>query len=559
MAYTPLTLTAVDYLSKPPGTLGFTNTRRAEHLSSYTALPVIAAANKVLGKDTGVSINVTNFPAVINLKGGNSGMTQYIVGADTPILSAGNAKFAQAWGMATGYIAQINEVINATKNSASHNAVFKGNDAAMSGNLTLVSTDLQKFATDLGNTGELFDNPSDPYSNPVRVARKILKANGRLFLVPALLNNGLTQVEVDILDSDNEVSNIIAKKIYDAFTKVTAETLTSILDLMSIKTTGLMTLADLFDLRKMFPSSYNTLLAKVKNGNVLLFSKTPIRKDNLLYVPDVIIPEDLTIQLTAFATSLQQVIGINNLTMASVTKTAQAIQTSAGQSAVTNATKAVSSDTASSLTGIFATGSGDTNTLVLADVLGVSIGYSHYDLFAPLVSELNALEPKLTSIVNACNAAELPATTCAAAKAAYDADNTNTTKLAAYNAAKATLQPYITAIESEVTAVYNANKAAADKCQTYWTKLNNRINNEESHQVKAFIVLDNLQNNPTNVLTFSQGLHKVGEDTIPGNQRMVLEHITDTTAAGQTVIACMKEGQNIKQMQQNGLTTTNFI
>jgi hypothetical protein len=85
-------------------------------------------------------------------------------------------------------------------------------------------------------------------------------------VVLALMASGLTNAEVEQVSNNTNVTTSQQQKIYAAFNIISGIDLESILVSLNCKTQGLETLADLLNIKKLFPNSYETLTVPVYNA-----------------------------------------------------------------------------------------------------------------------------------------------------------------------------------------------------------------------------------------------------------------------------------------------------
>jgi hypothetical protein len=326
----------------------------------------------------------------------------------------------------------------------------------------------------------------------------------------------------------------------------------------------------LFDIEILFSKSYTTLTTPTKTGKKFI---SKILITDLLQDIDYIIPNAQTIELAAFASSLQQIKGINNLSIATIVKTANSLENTKDLTAVESSSAAVPASVSESLNNKYALGTDEGNKLLLADVLGTSIGYVHGDVYEKLVTEISTIASSLSQLITIIDSAMPTAVTANTARIAYETAlaastaapldtikaATTASALTAYNAAKTAQLPFRTLLLSEVNNIIASNPALVIRCNKLSAILAKRIQHEAQFQADAKIALANLQHSNTAVLQFAKALHQVGNDKTIAGPRMILTQLITTATDGQTLIACMKEGQNIKQLQNNGLATDNFI
>jgi len=139
-----------------------------------------------------------------------------------------------------------------------------------SADITGVSLSTKDFGKDLINLGKAFSFADiDSFGLPSNLLKLIASQNAiSQDLSLALLASGLSSSEIAELVSGN--SSLLSEEqelnIYGAFLVITGENLQEILAPLQCKTRGLDRLADLLNVKKMFPNSYQSLTVPKYNG-----------------------------------------------------------------------------------------------------------------------------------------------------------------------------------------------------------------------------------------------------------------------------------------------------
>lgn len=164
-----------------------------------------------------------------------------------------------------------NQSINTVENSNTFlDGTYSNMDDLISADIAGVSLSSADFGTDLENLGNAFDlKQIETFGLP----SNLLKTLGKNLAVTAdltvaLLAAGLTTNEIS--DISSGVAGTIPKEkeqqIYGAYLIITGENLAHILAPLQCKTLGLTTLADLLNVKKIFPTSYPSLTVPVYNA-----------------------------------------------------------------------------------------------------------------------------------------------------------------------------------------------------------------------------------------------------------------------------------------------------
>lgn len=134
--------------------------------------------------------------------------------------------------------------------------------------VTNVSLSPQVFGRDLINLGKALDLSTIwTFGYPSNLLATLKKYNALTASVSvALLSTGLTTLDIDNISNNTNVTKEQQQKTYAAFLIITGVDLAEILVSLNCNTQGLVTLADLLDVRKMFPNSYQTLTVPLYNA-----------------------------------------------------------------------------------------------------------------------------------------------------------------------------------------------------------------------------------------------------------------------------------------------------
>ena len=162
-----------------------------------------------------------------------------------------------------------NKAIMAAQNSLDFlEGTYSNMNDLISADVTHVSLSPQIFGRDLINLGKALDLSTIwTFGYPSNLLATLKKYNAITPSVSvALLSTGLTTTDIDAISSNTEVTTEQQQKTYAAFLIITGVDLAEILVSLNCNTSGLVTLADLLDVRKMFPNSYLTLTVPLYNA-----------------------------------------------------------------------------------------------------------------------------------------------------------------------------------------------------------------------------------------------------------------------------------------------------
>jgi hypothetical protein len=178
--------------------------------------------------------------------------------------------FCGSFISAASFIDYSNKSIMTAQNSLSFlKGTYSNMDDLTAADVTNVSISLPLFGKDLINLGKALDLTTiETFGYPSNLLATIKKYNGlTASLRIALLSSGLTVTEVNQVTDNVNVSKLQQQQIYAAFLIVKGIDLAEILVSLNCNTPNLDSLADLLDIKKMFPNSYQTITVPVYNAN----------------------------------------------------------------------------------------------------------------------------------------------------------------------------------------------------------------------------------------------------------------------------------------------------
>ena len=533
-----------------------------------------------------------------------------------------SGKFSQGYMAVQSYIASTNNYINSSVNANQYlGPTFTNMDNLVTGGITSVSTDLESFGIDLDKQGELWNTAKlDLYGTPAGLLQQIsAKAGiqGRTF--PALQNvmlaMGMSAADINNLITDNRVGvfnptgitnnefDRAQRLAYNAFTMISGDALTQILDILDVTTPNITSLEQLLDPVKTFPLSYTSLLAPGPNGPVPIFGADGSVNSSIApivnsYLPAAtgcdelgkIIPPADAVANKAIQVSLQQINNISNVplpdlaeaVLGAVNNPWLATNEYLPNDVVSNgspvpvyyrATQEVPAGTDINNTAYWTpTTLGGLSTMAglpLIQVQTTPVDTSVTDYFATNVATGTGPDGTIT--------------TYDVLGLALDADdfaaqlNTATTAIDALQTAGslATLNTAYTNIllaandAAVITEIGNANAAISalsaspyvTTLNTAWVYMANLMNLSARYTTEAGIDYFNLQSgDKISVYGFVQNLSQYGLLTADQDAAEFLNNLADTiTLGGQAIVGAMREGRNQARLAANGIYNANQV
>lgn len=222
-----------------------------------------------------------------------SGFSNLIQQTGTAYLGDGDiGRFAQGFLAVQGYVSTVNSFVNSVSNSQTYlGPTFTTMSDLVTNNISRVTTDIPKFAVDLRNTGLLINTGNlELFGTPAGLLQQLATVSGATgSSLPGVIDqlkntgnnpnrSGLTDAEINTLASDNRVSlfnprgvsaltfDQLQKTAYQAMADVRGAELQDVLSVLDISTPDIDTMADLLDLQKIMPNSYQTLQVPTAAG-----------------------------------------------------------------------------------------------------------------------------------------------------------------------------------------------------------------------------------------------------------------------------------------------------
>jgi hypothetical protein len=177
--------------------------------------------------------------------------------------------FVGSFIAAGSFIDYSNKAIMTAQNSLNFlEGTFSNMNDLITADVTNVSLSTSVFGRDLINLGKALDLSTIwTFGYPSNLLATLKKNNALTpSLSVALLAVGLSPTEIDQISSNTNVTKEQQQKVYSAFLIIAGVDLAAILVSLNCNTAGLVTLADLLNVKKMFPLSYLTLTVPIYNA-----------------------------------------------------------------------------------------------------------------------------------------------------------------------------------------------------------------------------------------------------------------------------------------------------
>jgi hypothetical protein len=489
-------------------------------------------------------------------------MTEVVLNSANAMLTADVSRYLQIYGPSLGYQATANQFINSGNNAGPINETFVDMDALTTGGLSLVNADTNKFGEDLQDLGVAI-NPGD-ISNlgfPSTLLRQIFNAGGLLpVLRTALIENGLTDdILAEVAESTQPLTGNIERLIYTAMQTVTGNDLAQVLQLLDVRLTTLSSLASLLDPSRIFVRSRSGLRLLIgqtpqplylADGSINQSLETEFDTDDTYLLLKKIIPADQALANRALSRSFFQIKNVLSLSLPEISVAAISVQPNTGLESINNLTQAVSPDTVQAVTESIAgditvtgnltvpAGSGPKGSLYLADFVGTPAGYPHTTRLDSTKNTIDEMRERqeLDGVIAVFD--DMFALLQTAGP--YDDEFANV---------------LIPAANQAISSVQSNYAKQADSLNESFDLMAAQLVREPVNQTRAGIDLTNIRANNTPVLmSFAQNLHTIGQDESEfGPLYIISETANQSTPGGQAIIASLREGKNIKNLENAGI------
>lgn len=319
-------------------------------------------------------------------------------------------EFARAWQQNFQYQQQTNQKITSFDETKTF---LKGNYSNINdlttSDLAGVSLAFRAFGNDMINLGKTIDLKTIHQFGLPSAFLKSLQANNALTdaLKFALMYQGITTFDLEtILEPTSTPTPEQEKQIYDSFGLIQGNDLNDIRIILNIATTGLTSLADLLDLRKMFPNSYPSLTvptyttsgnsAKVYDFIFVGGSVNPRIKDWGEYLAGIL-PAEQAKACGAFMCTMNQVKNIQQMNVEKLSQVIANLEVTNKNLPQVNSADGVPGSVALADQELerIALGSGSKGVFRFCDFFGAMSAWPYRDEYAPaqqLLSELQTSE-----------------------------------------------------------------------------------------------------------------------------------------------------------------------
>jgi hypothetical protein len=619
-----MSIAGAGLLPNPPPDVDIALTANTAAVDQYSNLAIIgqvtsvvntavieAAANNISTTTlTGItSLGASNFPGLTNTVSSGNVIGNLVVAGTSDSVTANLylisdvinydvnqivdttdlSKFCQTFQAAQGYISQANSLLNSVKNSdilaQTYSPLTGGMDTLSTGGINQVTGNIAALSTDLVKLGQLiYLGNLDDLGLPGELIAQIGRVtNGGIPAISDLLQAArLPNSQISSLGSgNNTLSSQEEKTVYTVMTAVTGDTLSQVLTILGVTTTGITNMSQLLNPKVILPNSYKTLLCPsatsgllpvyLSDGSINTAVEPSLQNagvveylgpnnTNSLDTLKLIIPPDQAVGNKALARSLQQVKSITNTTLPALSTALLAVRSVNTLSAIANLTTPVPASVQSFYKSQLGVGSGPNGTILLVDVIGAASGYiisGNLDTVSTGITSLqtaNAL-----STLSACYDNMLGTLGNVYGNAYAGPGNVvipSGPGAGAYSSWNdAFLTGLLPAANSAISTIVTDNSATVTLSNSAWGNIISTLGIQQDNQVSAEMDFGNLlPNSKSSVMSFAASLHDYGVEISEGGANQYISALANpVTLSGQSVLASLQEGRNLAALQDAGV------
>jgi hypothetical protein len=286
-----------------------------------------------------------------------------------------------------------------------------------------------------------------------------------------------------------------------------------------------------------------------------------------------IIPPDQALAMKALATSLQQIGGINNLNLPTLSVTVSGVETTKDLPLVTALTQAVPVATANYFINNLGDGTGENNNILITDILGTAAGWVSTDALIRTIALMSTMDlDNLTEIyevmLDVVNGVYTEpdimdpmmfVTTIPPGLPGAGTYGPTATANGSIDLAIST--GLIPAAQAEIATLVSTYPEQTTELNQLWDSMADQVSLEQVLQAEASLVFADLTaNQRTSIYGFIFSLPGYGLDIKVGGMSQFIEAVaTLSTFAGQSIVACLRQGRNQQFLNSAGIITTTGI
>lgn len=550
---------------------------------------------------------------------GTGALTSKITAHANALIGADNGVFAQHFSLASAFTTSSNEFISSASNADSSLDISTDINNLLTGAITDTSVALPTFASDLLNSGNLLNyNDLRNLGNPLSFIKLYMTQAGGLPILDdylsaegintaglvnalnlsdpsAIFNSQVSELgsaglvsypdgETPANESTKATKKGLGNAVWDALGKVKDDDLANVQNVLSSAITNLTSAQDLLDPKKVFKQTFQSFKSFDNNGNPGLIYKNNSFNDQFNGLGSALysaVPEYIADSNQALARSLQQIKDIFNITSQQLSAVTEKLETTKGLNTIISLSKPVPDSTINYFKNIYGVGSGTNGQFLVTDVIGTVAGYTHTSEISQLATtigalndldELDNLADLYQTMKNLFDNAVTPVTYYTIVEDSpptvpptytetwYIPAGRYGLSAASYASRNLAVDVVITAINTELARLQTAYPTQATATTANLSNSSAQIKRELENMPKAGIVPADTQTGiKTAIMSMVTGLHDYGADDSLGGTGWILENVASSDFYGESIIAALREGRNIRRLNDASIGNSLFI
>lgn len=492
--------------------------------------------------------------------------------------------FCTSFAQITGYLQQTNTSINAVANSTTYaEGSFSNMNDLLTGDITGVSLSTVQFGQDLIALGKSLNlSTIASFGLPSNLLKTINQYNGiSQSLSLALIASGLTSADIQTILTGTATTEQ-EQKLYGAFLIITGNDLKDVCITLNCSTPNLTSLADLLNVRKLFPTSYASLTVPLYNTTVVpsnsktyyliyendgvsprLSSPTIVKQVGVLVPPgpppaqsqttlgviqplkpgfdsylNGILPTDQAIAAGAFSFSMQQVKNIAEMPIEKFAQVVANLETVRGLTLLQGVSQPIDPTLANLASVVIANGAGPNGAYTMSDFFGCMSGlpYAWRDI-QKYITELQT--PTLRNLYQQI--------------------------LDTISVDPITADTLIDAANAEIALIATKNPEKTKILNTLWNNTGIQLTSEQAARASALQAVPvplepELGISPDAQISFVDSIPEWCKNTMPHMHAQTLEAIANwNSVGGQSLVGMMREQRNKERLAQLGIPNNDNI
>lgn len=517
--------------------------------------------------------------------------------------------FAQHLSAASAFTTASNEFITSALNADTTFEMNTDVNNLMTGALTDTSLALPTFASDLLNTGNLIDyNDLRNLGNPMSFVRTYYRQGGGLPILEKYLRaEGINTAGLTNAISLNDPSSLVntrvdelgtagltsypdgvtpeatttkatkqglGQAIWTALGKVKGDDLATMQAVLDSNIPNLETAQDLLDPKKVFPNTYESFKTFDRNGNkTFIYINQSLNTEISGLGEDlyICVPEYIADANKALSQSLQQIKDVFNITSQQLSQVAEKLETTKGLSTIEALDKPVPDSTINFFKNIYGVGSGTNGEFLVTDIIGTCAGYTHREELEQLTTTVGNLEDlgeldyvkelyyAMTQIFADADGYYYtvagpidPETGMPTTIPMWKFPPSMSGPLGGtdgYSSRDVATDALIAQLDIEYSRLATTYPTQAESTTANITNMSSQVARELTNMPKAGIRPEDTQLGVKNsVLSLVTNLHDYGADDSLGGTGWILENVASTDFYGESLVAALREGRNIRRL-----------